>query len=62
MPAQSANKAILAAILAALVSLVTALQDRTSLETMKALDWVLVVLAAIVAGLTVYVVPNRPSR
>ena len=62
MPATSPTKAILAAILAGLVSLVTALQDRTSLDTLNAFGWLLVLLSAVVAGLTVYLVPNRPTR
>lgn len=50
------NKAIAAAILAGLAYLVAQLQARGPVTV---LDWVIVALAAIVTGLTVYVVPNR---
>ena len=57
----NSNKAILAAVTAALASLVATLQGRTDLDTMRAVDWVIVVLSAVVAGLTVYAVPNKPT-
>lgn len=58
----TANKAWVAAVVAALTSLVATLQGRTDLDTMRAVDWVIVVLSALIAGLTVYVVPNKPHR
>lgn len=52
----AANKAIAAAILAGLVALLAEFRDKAPVT---AFDWVVAVLAAIVAGLTVYVIPNR---
>ena len=57
----NSNKAVLAALLAGLASLLATLQGRPELESMRAIDWVIVVLSAVVTGLTVYVVPNRPK-
>lgn len=51
-----ANKAVLAAVLAGLASLVTSLTERNPVSFR---EWLLVVLSAVVVGLTVYVVPNR---
>lgn len=56
----NANKAWIAAVTAALASLVATLQGRTDLDTMRAVDWIIVVLSAVVAGLTVYAIPNLP--
>ena len=55
----NANKAILAALIAGLSSLVAAL---TEANPVTFREWLLVVLSALVAGLTVYAVPNRPRR
>jgi hypothetical protein len=55
----TAHKAILAAVLAGLSSLVAALVEANPV-TFR--EWLLVVLSAVVAGLTVYAVPNRPRR
>ena len=57
----TANKAILAALTAALASFVATVQGRTDIDTMRAVDWMVVVLSAVVAGLTVYAVPNKPT-
>ena len=57
--AQSATKAWVAAVVAGLTSLVATIQGRTDLETMGALDWLIVVVSAIVAGLTVWTIPNQ---
>ena len=57
----STNKAVLAAVAAGLASLVATLQGRTDVANMGAVDWLIVVVSAVVAGLTVYLVPNRPS-
>jgi hypothetical protein len=61
MPATSPTKAILAAVVAALASFVATLQGRTDVATMKAIDWIIVIASAAVAGLTVYLVPNKPT-
>ena len=58
----TSNKAILAAVLAGLASLVATLQGRPDVASMTAVDWIIVVLSAVVAGLTVYLVPNKPVR
>ena len=57
----TANKAWVAAVVAGLASFIATVQGRTDLESMRAIDWVIVVLSAIVACLTVYIVPNKPS-
>jgi len=59
--AYTANKAWLAAVVAAAASFVATVQGRTDLDTMKSADWVIVVLSALVAGATVYMVPNKKS-
>ena len=61
MPATSPAKAVLAAIAAALASFLATVQGRTDLDTMKAIDWIIVIASAAVAGLTVYLVPNKPT-
>ena len=58
----NANKAILAALLAGLSTLLVSVQDRTSLDTMRVIDWVAVILAAVVTGLGTYVVRNGSSH
>lgn len=55
-----ASKAWVAAIVAALTTFVATVQGRTDLDTMRAVDWLIVVVSAFVAGLTVYTVPNKP--
>lgn len=54
-----ANKAWVGALIGFLGSLLVTIKDRTSLETMTAVDWIVVVLTALIAGLTVYAVPNN---
>jgi len=55
------TKAVLAAVLAGLSSFVATVSGRTDVDTMSAVDWLIIIVAAVVAGLTVYVVPNRPK-
>lgn len=55
---QTANKAILGAVLAGLATIIATLQAASN--DMGAMDWIIVVLSAIVTGLGVYLVPNRP--
>lgn len=57
----TAHKAWAAALVAALASLVATVQGRTDLNTMGAVDWLVVVVSAIAAGLATYTVPNRPK-
>lgn len=56
---RTARKAWAAALIAALTTFVGTVQGRTDLDTMTVMDWVIVVVAAAVAGLTVYQVPNK---
>lgn len=56
-----ASKAWVAAIIAGLTSFVATVQGRTDIDTMRVVDWLIVVVSALVAGLTVYSVPNKPS-
>jgi len=55
------TKAVLAAILAGLSSFVATVSGRTDVDTMSVVDWLIIIVAAVVAGLTVYVVPNKPT-
>lgn len=57
----NANKAWVAAVAAGLTSMLATLQGRTDLDSMRWVDWFIVILAAVVAGVTVYAVPNRPK-
>jgi hypothetical protein len=56
----TAHKAWVAALVAGLTSLIATVQGRTDIDTMSAVDWIIVIISAVVAGLTVYVVPNQP--
>jgi hypothetical protein len=56
----SANKAILGAILAGLAALLATLQAAPDSADMRAMDWVIIILSAVVTGMGVYLVPNRP--
>lgn len=56
----SANKAVLAAVLAGLTALLASLQGAP--DSLSFRDWLIIVLSAVVAGLGVYIVPNRPWR
>ena len=59
--AQTPTKAVVAAVAVALASMLATLQGRTDLGSMRVIDWVIVVLSAVVAGLAVYVVPNKQT-
>lgn len=56
-----ASKAIVAAVIAALGTLIATVQGRTDIDTMGAVDWLIVVVSALVAGLTVYHAPYAPA-
>lgn len=57
----TANKALLGALLAGLTSIVTDLRGADSSLTFA--DWVVTILAALIAGIGVYIVPNyAPGR
>jgi hypothetical protein len=53
-------KAVGGFVAAFLVALYATVQGRTDLDTMKPLDWGIVVVGALVTAATVYGVPNRP--
>lgn len=53
-----ANKAWISALVAALGTFLMAIKDRTSPETMTAVDWLVVVVTSVVSFLTVYAVSN----
>ncbi len=58
---QTPAKAVIAAVLVALTALLATLQGRTDLESMGVIAWLIVVVSAIVAGLTVYTIPNKQT-
>lgn len=58
----SATKAWVAAAVATLASLVATLQGRTDLDTMRAVDWLIVLASALAAGGTVWAAPNKDRR
>lgn len=60
--AQTANKAWIGAVLAALASFVATVQGRTDLEMMKPVDWIIVAASAVVVGLGVYTLPNKDAE
>lgn len=53
---QSPTKAVLAAVLAGVTAFVSSVQGKAE---MHLVDWIIVVLSAVIAGLTVYMVPNK---
>lgn len=53
------HKAWIAAVVAFLGSLLATLQGRTDLDTMHVVDWLVVLLTALVAGAATWGVPNR---
>lgn len=61
-PPMTAHKAWIAALAAAVASFVATIQGRTDLDTMRAVDWIIVVLSAFLAGATVYTFPNKPKE
>lgn len=54
-----ANKAVLAAVLAFLGVLVKELTEKNPVSFR---DWVVIVSSALITGVGVYVVPNRPLK
>lgn len=51
----------MAAVVAALTTFLAMVQDRTTVDTMGRVEWLIVVVSSVVAGLTVYLVPNKPK-
>jgi TRAP-type uncharacterized transport system fused permease subunit len=54
------TKSIIVAVVAGLTALLATVQGRTDLYSMRLVDWLIVLVASLVAGLTVYVVPEKP--
>jgi len=55
------TKSVIVAVLAGLTAFLATVHGRTDLDTMKVLDWVIVLVASLVAGLTVYAIPEKPK-
>lgn len=55
----TAHKAWVAVLAGFLGSLAATLQGRTDLDTMRVVDWIVVLITAMAAGVAVYTVPNR---
>lgn len=53
------HKAWVGAVAAFLASLAATLQGRTDLDTMRAVDWVVVLIASAATGFAVWAVPNH---
>lgn len=54
------NKAWLAALVTGLTAVIAQVSDKTEFSDLSPLQWVVVVLSAVVAGSAVYATPNRP--
>ncbi len=55
------TKAIVAFVLAFLTALYATIQGRTDLDTMKLIDWLIVVLGAAVTAGATYSITNKPT-
>lgn len=55
-----ANKAIVAFVLTFIAALLAQVQDKTEFSDLSTLQWVTVVLSAVVTAGGVYVVSNKP--
>lgn len=56
-----ANKALVGFLFGFLTSLVAQVQDKTEFSDLTSLQWVVVVLSAVVTAGAVYLVPNQPK-
>jgi hypothetical protein len=56
----TANKALVAFVLAFLTSLLAQVQDKTEFTDLTPLQWIVAVLSAVVTAGAVYLVPNTP--
>lgn len=61
MPSTKPYKAIVTFVLTFLAALLATVQGRTDLESMKAVDWLIVVVSAAVTAGAVYITPNPPA-
>ena len=55
------TKSVIVAVLAGLTAFLATVHGRTDLDTMKPVDWLIVLVASSVAGLTVLAVPEKPK-
>jgi hypothetical protein len=58
----TSRKAVVAFVLSFLAALYATVQGRTDLDTMRPIDWVIVVLGAVVTAGGTYMVSNDPNR
>lgn len=57
----AANKAIVGFIFGFLTSLVAQIQDKTSFGDLTSLQWLVVVVSAVVTSGAIYLTPNAPK-
>lgn len=57
----TAHKAWVGALVAALTTFIASVQANGDVDNLGLADWLIVAAAALVAGLTVYAVPNQPK-
>lgn len=60
-PTMTAHKAWVGAAVAALSTFLVTLEARGDVDDLRLVDWLVVVVSALVSGLTVYAVPNQPK-
>jgi hypothetical protein len=53
-----ANKAWISALVAALGTFLVSIKDKSTVETLTAVDWLIIVVTSVVSFLTVYAVSN----
>lgn len=58
----TAHKAWVGALVTALTTFIASVQANGDVDNLGPVDWLLVVVSALVAGLTVYAVPNQPKQ
>ncbi len=62
MPATQPYKAAIAFVLSFLTALYASLQGRTDLNDLGPIEWLIIILGAVVTAGAVYVVTNPPTR
>ena len=60
IPATKPYKAVVTFVLTFLGALIASVQGRTDLDTLKPVDWMIIVGSAVVTAGAVYIVPNPP--
>jgi hypothetical protein len=56
------SKAIVGAVVAALTTFVASIQGRPEIENLGTVDWLIIIVSAVVAGLSVFAVPNKDPQ